>query len=246
MRRYREILLIAALLVTTSIIFYVIQWEIFRDVRDAVFYLLQDLAFLPIQVLLVAIIVERILARREKNRLLHKMNMVIGTFFSELGTRLLGDLSAGLVDRPDVVRHLAVGPTWTTADFRQAIAWSAKAEYRIDLARLDLPALKATLLAQRQLLVLLLANPNLMEHERFTDLLWSVSHLMEELAARPRLEGLPETDRRHLEGDVKRVYGHLAGEWLRYTRHLQQTYPYIYSVVCRMHPLQENPSATVV
>jgi hypothetical protein len=68
---------------------------------------------------------------------------------------------------------------------------------------------------------------------------------MEELAARPSLENLPAADREHLAGDVKRVYGHLAGEWLRYARHLQQAYPYIFSILVRTHPLQPNPSATV-
>jgi hypothetical protein len=105
--------------------------------------------------------------------------------------------------------------------------------------------LKAHLTGKRDLIVLLLANPNLMEHERFTDLLWAVSHLAEELAARPSLADLPPKDAEHLAGDVKRVYERLVGEWLRYCRHLQHAYPYIFSLMARTHPLQDAPSATV-
>ena len=68
---------------------------------------------------------------------------------------------------------------------------------------------------------------------------------MEELAARPALDGLPPSDLKHLEGDVQRVYGALAAEWLRYGRHLQRAYPYIFSVIVRTHPLQDHPSAIV-
>ena len=41
-------------------------------------------------------------------------------------------------------------------------------------------------------LLTLLENPNLLEHDRFTDLLWTTTHLDEELEARPSLDNLPE------------------------------------------------------
>jgi hypothetical protein len=40
------------------------------------------------------------------------------------------------------------------------------------------------LLSKRDFLVALMENPNLLEHESFTDLLWAVFHLVEELAVR--------------------------------------------------------------
>ena len=98
---------------------------------------------------------------------------------------------------------------------------------------------------KRNMLVTLLANPNLLEHERFTDLLWAIFHLMEELDARPALTGLPQTDLDHIAGDIQRVYSRLTVEWLLYCRHLQKAYPYIFSIIARTHPLQENPSAIV-
>jgi len=245
MRRQTNLLVIAALLLAVSGAVLVLAYRIFGKPDDIVFWMLMDIAFLPIQVLLVGVIIDGLLASRERRQLLHKMNMVIGTFFSELGTRLLGDLTASLANRAEVVPRLAVRADWKPADYAAAIAWAASADLRVDLALLDLAATRDLLHANRQFLVLLLANPNLLEHERFTDLLWAVSHLMEELGARPRLDALPQSDREHLAGDVKRVYGRLAGEWLRYCRHLQQAYPYIFSIVCRTHPLQDRPSPIV-
>lgn len=94
-------------------------------------------------------------------------------------------------------------------------------------------------------MILLLANPNLLEHDRFTNLLWAVFHLQEELAARKSLENLPQSDSDHLAGDVRRVYAQLTTEWLHYCRHLQAAYPYIFSVVTRTHPLQDDTDPTV-
>jgi hypothetical protein len=237
---------IVAGLLAASALLYVLLYVLFGNAHDIEFYLLFNIAFLPIQVVLVALILERLLARHELHQRLHKMNMVIGTFFTELGTQLLGELTASLANRDAVVAALNVRAGWTPEDFHRALKHVAGADFRFDPAQLDLAALHRRLAAKRDFIVLLLANPNLLEHERFTDLLWAVSHLAEELAARPSLEGLPDKDREHLAGDVKRVYTHLAGEWLRYCRHLQQAYPYIFSIVVRTHPLQARPCATVV
>jgi len=245
LKRYGGLIVLAAALLAASAVGYAILYEIYQDVRDMVFYTILDLAFLPIQVLLVGIIIEGLLARRQRRERMHKMNMVIGVFFTELGTRLLGDLARGLANRDEVARALGVRADWKHEDFSRALAYAAETPWQVDPARLDLAALHSALAAKRDLIVLLLANPNLLEHERFTDLLWSVSHLMEELAARQTLENLPKSDLEHLVGDVNRVCGHLAGEWLRYCRHLQHAYPYIFSVIVRTHPLQDNPSATI-
>jgi hypothetical protein len=246
MRPSRYMLVLAGALVVVSVAAHLIIYGVYGRSEEIGFLLLMETAFVPVQILLVGLIIERLLALYERRQLMHKMNMVIGVFFNEMGTRLLGDLTPAVANRGDILPHLAVRGDWQATDFRAALQHAADFDYRMDPARLDLEALKAHLAAKRDLVVLLLANPNLMEHERFTDLLWAVSHLMEELAARPSLAALPDADQDHLAGDVKRVYERLVGEWLRYCRHLQLAYPYIFSLTVRTHPLQETPSPTVM
>ena len=245
MKKHLGLILIAVALVAASAALYALHYALFADAHHIWIYLVGDIAFLPIEVLLVALVIERLLARHERARLLRKMNMVIGTFFSELGTRLLGDLAPVIENRAEIIPDLAITPDWRPKDYRRALRRVAEFDFRVNADRLDLAALKATLAGRRDLLVMLLANPNLLEHEDFTNLLWAVFHLMEELQARPSLENLPASDRAHLAGDAKRVSAGLAAEWLRYCRHLQESYPYIFSIVVRTHPLQDHPSATV-
>jgi hypothetical protein len=87
----------------------------------------------------------------------------------------------------------------------------------------------------------LLENPNLLEHDEFTDLLWAVFHLIEELEARSSFAGLSSADLDHLSGDINRAYSLLLREWLTYIRHLKQDYPYLFSLAVRTNPL--NPEA---
>ena len=88
----------------------------------------------------------------------------------------------------------------------------------------------------------MLENSNLLEHDRFTDLLWAVTHLDEELESPHSLKNLPDKDLEHLAVDIQRMYDHLASEWLDYVEHLKANYPFLFSLILRTHPFQENPS----
>jgi hypothetical protein len=242
----RWLAFVAVSLVVASAIIYSIHYAIFRSGHDVWSYLLLDLAFIPVTVLIVGLIIERVLAFREKRNLIHKMNMVIGAFFSETGTELLAGLLPAMEAGPEIMKRLALTAHWGKPEFAAAQVYARTLESKVDLSRIDLDRLKAQLLEDRQFVLRLLENSNLLEHDRFTDLLWAVSHLQEEFAARPVLRSLPRTDEAHLEGDVRRVYIALAGRWLEYVAHLKSDYPYLYSLVLRTHPFQETRSATVV
>jgi hypothetical protein len=196
-------------------------------------------------VLLVGLVIERFISLREKRALVHKLNMVIGTFFSELGTPLLAELLPATRAAPEIKEKLHLQATWEREDFTQASRFAQNLECEIDLGRIDRVALRDHLITQRQFVLRLLENPNLMEHERFTDLLWAVHHLEEELEARVSLADLLPADEAHLEVDVRRAFNALLAEWLLYVEHLKTDYPYLFSLVVRTHPFQDQPSPTV-
>jgi hypothetical protein len=139
-----------------------------------------------------------------------------------------------------------VRASWKKEDFARASAYARNLKCEVDLSLIDRDALKSHLFAQRQFVLRLLENPNLMEHERFTDLLWAVLHVEEELEARESLADLSPTDEAHLELDILRAYNILMAEWLLYVEHLKADYPYLFSLVVRMHPFQDRPDPVVV
>ena len=244
MKRHGFLIAAAVVLLVLTAGLYLIHYAIFRDAHHIFIYLVGDLAFLPLEVLLVALIIDRVLDWREKRAMLSKMNMVVGVFFSEMGTRLLGELLPGF-DRSQMISGLGVKHDWGADDFRRATDFADNLKPQADCRAINLEALKGFLGRERDLLLRLLENPNLLEHERFTDMLWAVSHLAEELEARPQLQDLPKSDEAHIGQDIGRAFTALAAEWLDYVQHLKSHYPYLFSLVLRTHPLQEHPSATV-
>ena len=244
-RERRFLLLVGAGLVAISVVIYLVNYFIFWDGRDLIFYLLIDLAFLPIEVLVVGVIVERIITRREKDAIALKLNMVIGAFFSELGTPLVARLLPTMTGAADIREQLHLKASWKKEDFSRAFQFARTLQCDVDLNQVDLYDLRTYMVEKRDFILRLLENPNLIEHDRFTDLLWAVMHVVDELEARPSLTGLPAADEAHLQIDVRRAYNALMAEWILYAEHLKATYPYLFSLVVRMHPFQETPTATV-
>ena len=242
MKGYKIFLLIAAIFMAASGVIYLVHYVIFRDVHHIFIYMVGDLAFLPLEVFLVVIVIERILTRREKQSMMQKLNMVIGAFFSEVGNYILGDLLRYFENRAEICHNLNVTQDWTTKDYKRAAAFAYHLKIDLDCKKIDLEELRAFLSQKRTFMLGLLENPNLLEHDRFTDLLWATTHLDEELEARPSLQNLPENDLEHLAGDIQRMYDHLASEWLDYVEHLKANYPFLFSLVLRTHPFQEHPS----
>lgn len=246
MKQFRWYLFLTAALVGISAIFYLIQIAIFHKTGDTFFYMLQDIAFVPVQVLLVTLFLNQLLTMREKRVLLKKLNMLIGTFYIEVGTDLMKQLYCFGSDLSSVRERMLVAGKWTEKDFINAQTAVKNAHYGIDSRTGDLNELKTFLSEKRTFLLSLLANPNLLEHDAFTDLLWAVFHLVEELAARKDFASLPKSDFDHLSGDIKRAYAQLLVEWLSYMKHLKADYPYLFSLAVRMNPMDVNAHPIVL
>ncbi len=220
----RHRLRLALVLLLPSLAAYATHYAIFRNAHDIFYYLLMDVAFLFVQVLLVTLVLEQLLNARERQATRMKQNMVIGVFYSEVGTRLLAALCAFDRRAGELASALRMDGA-SRADFARMRAAVGEGSRSVDGRRGDLGALRASLCDKRDFLLRLLEHPSLIEHDRFTELLWAVFHLAEELRLRSDLGALADADRQHLEGDVARVLELLLREWLAYMQHLQQEYP---------------------
>src|SRR4030042_341087 len=202
MKQINWYIILGGSLVFLSVTLYVVQIAIFHRTGETFFYLLQDLAFIPMQVLLVTLIISGLLNMREKRLRLEKLNMVIGTFFSEVGTKLIAffsDFDPGL---SNIRRNLVVTRDWSNHEFLQVRKNLGSYDYGVEIRKLDLENLRIFLIGKRNFSVRLLENPVLLEHESFTELLRAVFHLTEELSVREGYADLPSTDYEHLAGDI--------------------------------------------
>ena len=245
MKRYRWQIILGITLLALSALLYFMHFMIFRDTYHIFIYMLGDIAFIPIEVLIITLIIDRVLAAREKRAMLEKLNMVIGAFYSEVGLKLIYYFSCFDLNTENIKKELSSIGDWSDSDFQRVDQMLGKFKYSISCKYGNLEELKEFLSERRAFLLRLLENPNLLEHEKFTGLLWAVFHLTEELEYRDDLKNLPESDYNHLEGDIKRAYIVLISEYLDYIKHLKGSYPYLFSLASRINPFNDEASPVI-
>ena len=245
MKRFSGQILLGSSLIVLSVLFYVLHYAIFRDPHHIFIYLIGDIAFVFIEVLLVTLIIHRLLTGREKRTRLEKLNMVIGALFSEVGTRLVAYFSDFDPKLDEIRKDLVVTNDWSEQEFSRVSKRLKNYDYGVVIQKVELEDLANFLMGKRDFLLRLLENPTLLEHESFTELLRAVFHLTEELAARKDLTQLPDTDYEHLAGDIKRVYILLVYQWFDYMNHLKDNYPYLFSLAMRANPFDQDASPIV-
>jgi hypothetical protein len=237
---------IGIFLIGLSAVIYLIHFLIFRDSHHIFIFLVADIGFVFIEVLLVTLIIDQLLHQREKRSLLHKLNMIIGVFFSEGGSELLRMLSEYDPEMERIRGELAGKERWTQEGFSETSERIRTYQYKMDSQKGGLEGLRDFLCQKKDFFLRILENPNLLEHEKFTDTLWAVLHLAEELTCRRSLQNLLPTDSAHLAGDMGRAYKNLISEWLNYMIHLKTHYPYLFSLAIRTNPFdpQARPEVT--
>lgn len=245
MKRTSWYIVIGVALIAVSVLGFAIQIAIFHRPADTFFYILEDLSFLPISVLLVTLVINELLQAREKSELGQKVNIVIAVFFVELGYDLLRYLSLFDIHLEEMREIAGVREHWSSREFSTMRRRLEQYDYSIDCHCADLKDLKRLLDDKRGVVIELLTNSSLLENVSFTQLLWAILHLSYELQLRPDLDHLPEADYAHLGDDMRRVYVQLVREWLSSVQRLKDRQPYSFSLAMRVNPFAEHTSPII-
>ncbi len=100
-------------------------------------------------VLLVTLILNRLLADRSKQSKMEKMNIVVGVFFSEVGTWLLTYLSDNDPNLRRLSGDLVKIHQWPDEEFIRVQDKFEDPNYNIDIKKIDIKALSTYLSSKR-------------------------------------------------------------------------------------------------
>ncbi len=237
--------LVTVILIFISLISYSLQIYLFHHKTDTFFYFLQDLSFVPIQVLIVTFVIDRLLKRQQRIDLLKRVYVSIGIFYNELGNELLRIFFDVTSDKEELTKRLGITALWDTREFTMADKWINSNPVAVDVPCDRVQQLKNLLDDKRIFILNLLENTNLAEHDTFTDTLLAVCHLSDELALRENIINIPPSDLAHLGIDIKRAYNGIIREWILYLDHIRKEYPFLYSLALRSNPFNGKSSVVI-
>ncbi|KMQ50144.1 cbdbA26 protein [Chitinispirillum alkaliphilum] len=237
---------LAIVLTALAIFFYTVHFYIFRDFHHIGIYFLGDIAFVFIEVLLVALVLHRLLHHREQKALRDRLHMLTGAFFSEIGGELLGKLAEFDPNSENISSHLTTPQEWSEREFLNIRNIAVQHKSDISSKKSDLDNVKQLLAKNKWFILNLLQNENLLKDESFTNLLWAVYHLTGELEHRSDLKEMTDEEFRNLDGDIKRVYHLLLVGWMDYMNHLKKEYPFLFSLTSRKNPFGDDKSSVEI
>ena len=232
------------------IIIYGSNYLVLGDAEHIISYVWTHLGFIPVDILLVAFILDEIIEKKEKEAMLEKLDMLMSTFFSEVGNELINKLSTANKYKAST-ENLKSIKDWDENDFDNKLAElkGASLDFQADISQEEreefLQDMTTFLSSKREFIINLINNPNLLEKEEFTELINAILHLDEELEHRKNLALVTDADFGHLNGDMKRVYDKLVYEWVYYLKYLYKHYPYMIALVVRTNPFDADADVYV-
>ena len=238
------------LMVILIIIIYGSNYLVLGNPEHIISYIWTHLGFIPVDILVVAFILDEIIERKEKEAMLEKLDMLMSTFFSEVGNELISQLSSVNKYKANT-ENLKSIKNWEQKDYENKLEELKNSS--IDFSA-DIPAeereefldnLRSLLAGKREFIINLINNPNLLEKEEFTELINAILHLDEELEHRKDLALVNDTDFGHLNGDMQRVYNKLVYEWVYYLKYLDKHYPYMIALIIRTNPFDKDADVYV-
>ncbi len=213
------------LLLIASIVIYGVQLIVFHDPNTTAFYILQDVAFLPISIAVATIVVGEYLSEKEKKDRQEKTQMLCSGFFTEMGNELLQvllPLSKEKADIKNLFETVEVNDGKSLDELREKIN---KMPIRIELNEAAYKKIEKMITESRDLLLIFSSNPLLIDHADFTKMLWALFHLVDEFRLRGPYESLSVADMGHIESDFAEILKLVLINWSRNRLFTKKQYP---------------------
>lgn len=202
------------LLLCASALLYAIHYLIFRDLHHLAIFGLHELAFVPLEVILVTLGLDQLVEKTHREEARSKVSIIETLYFNESGGTMLRYLTSFDPDAARLRELLQVTEDWHSSDFRQAIRQLKSYPFLLDLDRIDFFGLHYHLSQRHEYYRSMLENPALTQSEAFTEMIMKIYLLWEELDGRTNLYQLPEKDRSYLAELLHEIYRELTEYWL--------------------------------
>ncbi|MCJ7691125.1 MAG: hypothetical protein MUO60_17675 [Clostridiaceae bacterium] len=240
MKKDRRTLKLSILFLAVSFLLYFINFIIFKDLHHILLFMTEDLAFIPIEVLVTFVIIDRILEKRDNRKKSQKINILIEIFFEEVGNELLCKLASKDKNCCEIGCLISEIDETFDNDFNSLRKAIDNHKDNIEIGIEDIYNIYELLQTNKGIFIKFLENPYLTEHDTFTDLIQAITHLYHEIKFRNRNKTISEADMIHLRADAIRVYKYLSEEWLVYMNYIQKEYPFLFNLAMKNVPFNDE------
>ena len=122
------------LMIIAAIIIFGTNYLVLKDTHSIVSYVWLHIGFIPIDIIIVAFILEDIMSRKEKEAIYEKLDMLISTFFTEIGNELIEEFSSANEFKAST-SYLKAIPNWDDAEYDKQLKKlkNANIDFNVDI-----------------------------------------------------------------------------------------------------------------
>lgn len=202
------------LLLVISACLYILHYIIFRDLHHLAIFFLHELAFLPLEAIIVTLGLDGLIERTNEDARKSKLSIIETLFFNESGGNMLRYLIS-FDEHADRLRTVMdVCENWKDADFRQAQKGLKQYSFHLDVDKIDFFGLHYHLNERQDYYREILENPALTQSNEFTGMIMNIYLLWEELDCRTDLYQLASDEKAYLGKLIEEIYEELTSYWL--------------------------------
>ena len=110
----------AIVMLIIASIFFVSRIIVLGDPEEVVAYLWKQIGFIPVNILIVALLLDGIMSKKEREAILEKLDMLMGTFFTEIGNDLISEISKANKNKSKT-KDLKSIKNWTDKDYENKL-----------------------------------------------------------------------------------------------------------------------------
>lgn len=236
MKKRLPVKLLIFLMLFATAAMYGLHYLIFRDPHHIGIFFISDVAFLPLEVLLVSLVLDRIVERSRDNENLGKVCILQSIFFRDCGADMIRYFLTCDQNRMELVSAMAVQEDWSPRDFENTRKFLRSYDFVLDPKKMDFFAIHFHLEKHHSFFLTLLESSSLTDHDEFTELLLTLYHFWEELNEQPDLYALSPEKVSLFHEYATDSYRLLSSEWLTNMQTIKKSH-----VRRTLSPLKETP-----
>lgn len=202
------------ILVVFSAIMYVVHYLIFHDFHHIAIFFVHDIAFLPLEVILVSLGFDKMIERTNEAETKSRLSIIETLFFNQSGDQMLRYLIRFDPNSAQLKEALCVTESWRSSDFAMAARKLDAYPFSLELEQIDFFGMHYHLNERVDFYRNILENPATTQSDEFTAMVMNIYLLWEELDCRTDLYNLSSEERNYLGELLLLIYRELVEYWL--------------------------------
>jgi branched-subunit amino acid transport protein len=221
-----------------SAVLYFFNFLLYGDAHHLVQTFTEELAFMPVYVLITAVFAERMLTKSEKAEMSRKTNALVGTFYNEIGYDMVVMLTKFDGNFETLRSRISIDSGWDSAKAKAAHKLAETHRYGAPEGIEDIRKIGELLSSRKDFMLIMMSNASLLEKDEFSELLLSVNHIHEALKAIDDISGMRTELVDHFHGDIEKAYRCLLGVLVSYLSFIKNEDPYLYMLAVEKNPFR--------